>query len=646
MSIEKMEYVTIVGLMKDLDRTMEKCVESGCFHIADAVKESSGEEGFNRPDGENPYKALLKRVISIETGSGFIWERADWNSVSIMTGEELEKTVSDLETEFHRLSDEINTCSDDISQRKQALTQLKHLRGMKIDFRRLFECTHINVRFGRLPCDSAAKLSYYDDRTFIFIPYDDDGSYQWGFYFAPVDSIAEADNIFKTLYFEIIKVPEFLKDTPEREEEILRSNLNDLEIRLSELNKKRDSLIDENGDLLNGIFSFLKYHYDIFEMRKYVSVYKDKFYMVGFVPKAGLLSFKKHFESMDRVSVITKNAGADSLLKPPVKLKNNKFSGPFSMFVEMYGLPSYNGFNPTMLVAVTYTLLFGIMFGDLGQGLLLSFLGLIIYKKSGNRLGAILQRIGLSSAFFGLIYGSVFGFENALNPLYKKLGFEHKPLEIMENTMGVLIGAILIGVAIIFFSIIINIFIGFKHRDYVNAVFGNNGIAGFVFFGAVLVGLGFMLTGRGNIFTAPYVIVLIIIPVIVMFFREPLGCLVKGERFKLESGLGDFLASNFFEVFEFMLGYATNTLSFVRIGGFVFSHAGMMSVVMILSEMVSTGASPVVIVIGNLFVMGMEGLIVGIQVLRLEFYEIFSRFYEGNGHPFEPLKINYDTNIE
>ena len=202
------------------------------------------------------------------------------------------------------MTDEINTCSDDISQRKQALTQLKHLRGMKIDFRRLFECTHINVRFGRLPCDSAAKLSYYDDRTFIFIPYDDDGSYQWGFYFAPVDSIAEADNIFKTLYFEIIKVPEFLKDTPEREEEILRSNLNDLEIRLSELNKKRDSLIDENGDLLNGIFSFLKYHYDIFEMRKYVSVYKDKFYMVGFVPKAGLLSFKKHFESMDRVSVI------------------------------------------------------------------------------------------------------------------------------------------------------------------------------------------------------------------------------------------------------------------------------------------------------------------------------------------------------
>ncbi len=103
-------------------------------------------------------------------------------------------------------------------------------------------------------------------------------------------------------------------------------------------------------------------------------------------------------------------------------------------------------------------------------------------------------------------------------------------MEIMENTMGVLIGAILIGVAIIFVSIIINIFIGFKHRDYVNAVFGNNGIAGFVFFGAVLVGLGFMLTGRGKYFYCSLCnCSCIIIPVIVMFFREPLGCLVKGK---------------------------------------------------------------------------------------------------------------------
>ena len=124
-----------------------------------------------------------------------------------------------------------------------------------------------------------------------------------------------------------------------------------------------------------------------------------------------------------------------------------------------------------------------------------------------------------------------------------------------------------------------------------------------------------------------------------------MGCWIKGKKFKLEGGVGDFIASNFFECFEFMLGYATNTLSFVRVGGFVLSHAGMMAVVLSLADMYK-GASPVIMVIGNIFVMCLEGMLSGIQVLRLEFYEIFSRFYDGDGQPFEPVSINYNKNID
>ena len=646
MSIEKMEFVTIIGLMKHLDRALSKCVESGYFHIADAAKEAASEGVFVKIESDNPYKSFLKRLISIDTGNGFSFQKSDSARELVMTKEEMESEISRLEKTFKDVTGKISECSNKITQRKQILTQLSHLKGMKFDFQKLFECTHIIVRFGRLPCESSVKLSYYDDRTFIFVPYDDDGTYQWGFYFAPADSISDADNIFRSLYFEIIKIPEYVKETPEKEDEILKAEIKKLEEELSGYENEQNKLISENAGELNELFSFLKYRYDLFEFRHNVAEYKDKFYMVGFVPKSEVDDFKKLFEPITEVSVVIKNAGESVIVKTPVKLKNNKFSSPFSMFVEMYGLPSYNGFNPTTLVAVTYTLLFGIMFGDLGQGLVLSFLGFIVYKKTGNKLGAILQRIGISSAFFGLIYGSVFGFEEALNPLYKKIGLAHKPLDIMENTMGVLIGAILIGVVIIFISIFINIIISFRHKDYVNAVFGNNGIAGFVLFGSLIAGLGCKLTSAADLFSTAYVICLIIVPLIVMFFREPLGCIMKGEKFHLEGGIGDFIASNFFEVFEFMLGYATNTLSFVRIGGFVFSHAGMMSVVMLLSQTAAKGVSPIIIVVGNIFVMGMEGLIVGIQVLRLEFYEIFSRFYDGNGQPFEPVKINYDTNIE
>ena len=116
------------------------------------------------------------------------------------------------------------------------------------------------------------------------------------------------------------------------------------------------------------------------------------------------------------------------------------------------------------------------------------------------------------------------------------------------------------------------------------------------------------------------------------------------ERWKRElfhEGVGGFVVESFFEMFEVLLSFVTNTMSFLRVGAFVLVHAGMMVVVFTLSGMVGGIGSPIVIVIGNIFVMGMEGLIVGIQVLRLEFYEIFSRFFNGEGSPFIPAEVDY-----
>ena len=93
----------------------------------------------------------------------------------------------------------------------------------------------------------------------------------------------------------------------------------------------------------------------------------------------------------------------------------------------------------------------------------------------------------------------------------------------------------------------------------------------------------------------------------------------------------------FFELFEVLLSYFSNTLSFVRIGAFAVSHAAMMEVVLMLAGAESGNPNIVVVILGNLFVTAMEGLVVGIQVLRLEYYEIFSRFYKGTGREFRPF---------
>ena len=121
-------------------------------------------------------------------------------------------------------------------------------------------------------------------------------------------------------------------------------------------------------------------------------------------------------------------------------------------------------------------------------------------------------------------------------------------------------------------------------------------------------------------------------------FTLPDGSVVvekKADAMPKEKGM--FLVTAFFELFDVLLSYFSNTLSFVRIGAFAVSHAAMMEVVLMLAGAESGNINWIVIVLGNVFVCAMEGLIVGIQVLRLEYYEMFSRFYKGEGHPFTPF---------
>jgi V/A-type H+-transporting ATPase subunit I len=647
MAIEKMMYVNIVGFADYLDETINRCVAGGCFHIEEAGKTvTDHEDSFQQIDEENPYKELLKKVLSIKLGKEYKFTQADTTDVDNMPMTEMTEYVNKIADEVEKINTEREKYREELKDIGQTLELLEHLKDMKVDLEKFFNMESLHIRFGKLPNESYEKLSFYSDELFEFISYDSDTNYHWGLYFTTSDTKNKVDKIMTSLYFERIFIPDFVNARPQEEISNLNKKFEETFSHLEDLTDKRREIATYNFIKLNKIYCKLKTFYDNFNLRSKAVLIKNNFYLVGFVPMADIPKLSKSIEDLPSVEVVVRPPDTADKFTTPVKLKNNRFSRPFAMFVEMYGLPSYKGFNPTNLVAITYTLLFGIMFGDLGQGLVIALFGLILNKVTKNEFGAILLRIGCSSAIFGLVYGSVFGFEHALNPLYQNIGLEHSPLEVMENTNFVLMAAIGIGASIIFLSILINIVTSFRRKNYQEAVFGNNGIVGFVFFGAILAGIAVPFVTDVKLFTPVYIIGLIVLPLVMMFFREPLGAILKGEKFKIHGGIGDFIATNFFECFEFLLGYATNTLSFIRIGGFVFSHAGMMSVVMLLSEMAGGGASIAVVIIGNLFVMLMEGFIVGIQVLRLEFYEIFSRFYDGDGRAFNAAKVKYDTAIE
>ncbi len=642
MAIEKMSLINLVGSQEDLEQTCMRCLKSGYFHPEMAINTTAPSHGFRIITGENPYTSQLNNLTKLAAELEIDLGEAEFNN-SCTDLEEVREYIAALGEKLSALAEKKQEMKGTISNYEQTLIQIGHLAGLNVSFDDIFACKYVKVRFGRLPADSYSKLVYYDKKPFFFFSFDHDSEYHWGVFFAPANNIEEYDEIFSSLYFERMRVPDYAHGTPETAKQSITNLLSEERKALEAVQEEIQQIRRDNQKRVLECYHLLSTAQAAFDLKKHVATYNTRFLMVGFIPAARKNDFLNLFSDLASVGCTAKPHDADPAFQPPVKLKNNKFSRPFEMFVNMYSLPSHKDIDPTSLVAISYTLLFGIMFGDLGQGLLLSLFGVILTKWKKMALGPIMTRIGFSSAFFGLIYGSVFGYEHLLDPMYKALfGLEHKPVEVFDTgtTNLLLVSAIAIGAVLIMISICINIYLGFRSKDYERAVFGHNGIAGLVLYASAVGMVVDMMVLHIGYANAAYIIFLIVLPILSIFFRGPLSKIIEHRKDHEKHSIGEFFIENFFELFEYVLSYLSNSMSFLRVGGFILSHAGMMAVVMSLSEMVGGAGSPIVVIIGNLFVMCLEGLIVGIQVLRLEFYEIFSRNFEGNGKPYTPARLN------
>ena len=274
------------------------------------------------------------------------------------------------------------------------------------------------------------------------------------------------------------------------------------------------------------------------------------------------------------------------------------------------------------------------MFGDAGQGACIAVLGFILYKKKGNWLWQILSLCGLSSVIFGLIYGSVFGLEELL-----PWGGYH-PLE-ADHIMVVLLAGAAVGVVVMFVCMVFNIVNSLRAGNLHAALFSPNGVAGMIFYYALIAAIVCAYTGVANLLNPVYIILLIVLPVLLIWFGEPLAKLLQHDPNWKPESIGMFIVTGFFDIFEAVISYMSNTMSFLRIGAFAISHAGMMMVVSMLCQNMAVTGNIIVMVIGNIFVAFLEAALSSIQIIRLEFYEIFGRFYIGGGREFAPLTVDY-----
>lgn len=600
MAIVKMKYVSVATDESHIDEMVLDGVHSGLLHAVHAADIINEDNGGHLINDENPYSGYLQTLQNFAHSVNYTLdpERAPKKHY---TNEEMDAFIDELDETFG-LETDANTVlltPDD----EQALGALS-----ECGFERMHACQYLNFGFGRLPRESYKKLSMYKDEIFVHHHVHETPQYVWMLYVTSDSYVDKVRKIFKDLYFEPIDIP------------------------MIDVKKQ----LEHYKDQIDDIYAFCNEENSVHELYPYIAEINEKYLLSGFVKADEVDHYKAIFKDLPS-TIEVKDPSEVPELECPTLLKNNWFAKPFEMFLGMYGVPKYTDFDPTGFMAFTYCLLFGIMFGDLGQGLVLFILGLVFEKK--GQIFGIINRCGITSMIFGFLFGSVFGYEELLNPVHQSLfGVREKLFDVMaqSSTMVLLIGAVAIGAVLILTTQCMNIVNRFKHHQLGDAIFSQNGIAGLVFYGGIVFAIVATMLLGWNVLNPVYLGIFIVLPVISFVMKEPLSNAVEHKTVKPEEGWGEYIAQSIFELIDVLLTFVTNSMSYLRVGGFVLSHAGMMLVVMTLVEM--TGKAGVaVLIFGNIFVMVLEGLIVGIQTLRLEYYEMFSRYYDAGGVQFNAL---------
>ncbi len=638
MAIKKMKFVRVSGPSSKLNELIGVCCADGNFHPENAGKFISESMGYTVINEESPYLKTIGALKELAEEFGFNIEGGSKRKSAVFdegTIEYIKKTEENLE----RFTDESKSLTDQYDQCKAALEKYGHFKGLSVELSEIFNCRFIKARFGHLPKDGYIKLikGYGENPYILFHPCSKDETGYWGIYFSPKDKAQDIDRIFASLHFERLFMPGAAGTTDEVIANI-EENIKIIEEQKAELQKRIVEVWDKEGETLKALYEKLSSLQKVFEMRSYAVHHGTSCFFAGWIPAAAEKAFLERIGEFPEFVAEIEAPNRNSEASPPVMLKSSILSRPFSYFVEMYGLPSYNDIDITAFVAFTYTLLFGIMFGDIGQGLVLMLGGFLAWKIKGMALGKILIPCGFSSAIFGFIFGSVFGFEHAMDPIYHSLGMKEKPLEVMDSINTVLLIAIGIGVVLVIVAMAINILTNLKRKKFGSALFSENGLAGIaVYIGGANLAYGFM--ADAPIFSSKISVIMLAAGMLILFNKELLAALLDEGKLHKPESMTDYILQNLFECIEYVLSYFSNTVSFLRVGAFVIVHASMMMVVFTLAGDTSTPKGIIVVILGNILVICLEGLLTGIQGLRLEFYEMFSRFYEGEGRPYTPVKI-------
>lgn len=649
-----MKRLSVVVLGHDERTVLRALGAMGAVHL---VRTAAGPDTApnDPPDRSEELRrcdALLTRIDRVARNLEIEDLSDPGHDLPPMTLEEVERILAPIEARSAEVLQARSEALQAWGQVTHLLDQVEPYAGLDVSFDQLGRFSFLHFAIGSLPAEQLEAVSRGTGENVVLLPMTEEGGRQR---LVAITSRKGRFALETALENAGFRHEEIAEPEPGTMHEILERARHRKEQLAEELRHPREAIQrmrDEVARPLGELRASVTVERKIYEAEESFPRTDSTVLLTGWIPEDDVPRLREGIKERvgGRFVLETEEVGDVPEEEVPVLVRHPRLLRPFGLLVAGYGLPGYRELEPTLFVAVTFLVMFGMMFGDLGHGavLLLGGLGALIWGKREKvkDAGVLLLFAGLSSVAFGLIYGEVFG-----AALYGHAGLLYKP-EILtpEGTKGLIRNAIIIGVIVLSIGLVLNIINRFRKGDVVGGFLDKFGLFGAVFYWGVLaLGIKWAVREDKTLHWLE-VVLLIILPLVALALKEPIQYALAaraGRKPHSENLLMAFVESAI-EMFEAVLSYMANTISFVRLAAYAMSHAAiLMATFMMAREMerlvggggLGSTLGVVVLILGNILTILLEGIIAAVQALRLEYYEFFGKFFSGSGRAFTPFRL-------
>lgn len=627
-----MELVSMVVLKEKIEDITYNLLKLGIFHPVDIRHIEYELRDLSLCEIDKEYTELDELDIRLRDNLRKLGiSTLPVRKIKVFSYDDVKKSLTEIENDTAGFFAQKNELDSELENKTSIFSQLKSYPIFSLKRESVY--SFLELSMGKVVEKNLSVLERsLKDMPYIFYPFKKEGDKITALFIGLRRDRVFIDRVLKDISWEKIEIPKHAEDISRDVEGKLSGEIELIKKKLRDIQDEIKKIGRSHEEDLSGMQSFVKLKKSLLEAKKYSCLTDKTVLLSGWVPKEEKENVINEIKKIDKSSYIeSKDAEEVDIPKEeiPVKLKHNAFFKPFELLIESYGIPRYGTIDPTIFVAMSFLVMFGAMFGDIGHGLVLA-MGSLFLKMSKNekvrQASALLLYCGISSIIFGVLYGSFFGIE--FNSLWIK------PI---DNILEIFKVSVMFGMGFISLGILINIINAMRDKDYLKALFDKSGlIGGIIYWSAIglFTKIAMSKTQGINIYFA-----IISAGVILLFLKPFIEAVFKKEKHNIPIALME----SSIDILEVGMSYLANTVSFIRIAAFALAHAGLFIAIFELSRIVNESGGAVlsflVVILGNMLIIFLEGLVVTIQSLRLNYYEFFSKFFMLGKEVYKPVKM-------